>query len=120
MSRWTKEEWPYFGSSEVEKLDLGALKLNLRSGNPKWDYAYMSECVSTWASCAQEEGDLARNEKQCEWMTDEWKKVICECAGVVWMSQFPVLTEKLGLKNVSVLEKRVSNDAVACAKVLIG
>ena len=39
MNKWTKDEWPYVGSFDVEKVDLAASKLNPCFGNPEWDDA---------------------------------------------------------------------------------
>lgn len=75
MCDWTKEEWPYTGSFEKEKLELAEANVNL-TGNPAWDSKYVRECMNVWAEVARKRCGVTLEGQDCEWVSHELKEVI--------------------------------------------
>lgn len=77
---------------------------------------YDSVC-NAWATYGEERNiwwrETAAEEKWWEWIDDEWKKVICQCAADVWPTQVPDLFSRFRRAGFSSIFKHRSNDTWA-------
>lgn len=89
MCDWTKEEWPYTGSFEKEKLELAEANVNL-TGNPAWDSKYVRECMNVWAEVARKRCGVTLEGQDCEWVSHELKEVLEMGSRHVAVSDIPM------------------------------